>query len=227
MFLAGSSATSGPLCCCMPYAPIPLCTHPGRRRSASPPRPVRPSAGLTPNEIHSAYALPNAGARHQTIAIVSAYDDPHVRSDLNAYTKRFGIPACTGAERLLPRAQPVGRDLAAAAARPNRRRVPHRVLDRCRARPRRLPELFDRARRGELTRRERPVRRCRDGLPRGRADDRHELQPHGERRQFRLRRRLCEPRTRSWSRPVAIPGTGSRPPSLPRCPTSSPSVERS
>lgn len=77
-------------------------------------------AALTPNEIHSAYALPNTGAPHQAIAIVSAYDDPHARSDLNAYTKRFGIPACTvaggcfrelnqsGATSPLPQPDPTG-----------------------------------------------------------------------------------------------------------------------
>lgn len=60
-----------------------------------------PTAGasLTPNQIHAAYALPKTGARHQTIAIVSAYDDPDVQADLNDYTKRFGIPACTTAKR--------------------------------------------------------------------------------------------------------------------------------
>src|SRR5581483_8703908 len=52
-------------------------------------------ASLTPGEIHRAYGLPSTGAAHQTIAIVSAYDDPHVQNDLSAYTRRFGIPACT------------------------------------------------------------------------------------------------------------------------------------
>ncbi|MFZ0388479.1 MAG: S8 family serine peptidase [Solirubrobacteraceae bacterium] len=50
---------------------------------------------LTPTDFHDAYSLPKTGAAHQRIAIVSAYDDPTVQSDLNDYTKRFGIPACT------------------------------------------------------------------------------------------------------------------------------------
>ena len=52
---------------------------------------------LTPGQIHAAYSLPRTGAAHQTIAVVSAYDDPDVQADLNAYTRRFGIPACTAA----------------------------------------------------------------------------------------------------------------------------------
>ena len=50
---------------------------------------------LTPSDIRRAYSLPRTGAAHQTIAIVSAYDDPSAEADLNAYTKRFGIPSCT------------------------------------------------------------------------------------------------------------------------------------
>jgi hypothetical protein len=57
------------------------------------------AAALTPADIHAAYALPNTGAAHQTIAVVSAYDDPAAQADLNDYTKRFGIPACTTANR--------------------------------------------------------------------------------------------------------------------------------
>ncbi len=57
--------------------------------------PAPAAASLTPNQIHAAYSLPRTGAAGQTIAIVSAYDDPGVQADLNAYTRRFGIPACT------------------------------------------------------------------------------------------------------------------------------------
>ncbi len=51
--------------------------------------------GLSPAQIRAAYALPVTGARHQTVAIVSAYDAPDLQSDLAAYDKRFGLPACT------------------------------------------------------------------------------------------------------------------------------------
>jgi subtilase family serine protease len=50
---------------------------------------------LTPQNIRAAYSLPKTGARHQTIAIISVFDDPAAQSDLNAYTRRFKLPACT------------------------------------------------------------------------------------------------------------------------------------
>src|ERR1700740_3117513 len=57
--------------------------------------------GYGPAQFHGAYALPTAppaSAPAQTIAIVDAYNDPSVRSDLTAYDKAFGIrdlPTCT------------------------------------------------------------------------------------------------------------------------------------
>lgn len=56
---------------------------------------------LGPSQVASAYALPTSGAAHQTIAIISAYDDPAVAADLAAYTKRFAVPACTAASGCL------------------------------------------------------------------------------------------------------------------------------
>jgi subtilase family serine protease len=56
--------------------------------SASPP-------GYGPAQLHGAYALPTrppASAPAQTIAIVDAYDDPSIRSDLTTYDNAFGIP---------------------------------------------------------------------------------------------------------------------------------------
>jgi hypothetical protein len=50
---------------------------------------------LSPANIRAAYGLPKTGAPHQTIAVVSALGDPSVAADLNAYSKRFGIPPCT------------------------------------------------------------------------------------------------------------------------------------
>jgi subtilase family serine protease len=52
-------------------------------------------SGYGPAEFHGAYALPTtspASAPPQTIAIVDAYDDPSVRSDLTTYDNRLGIP---------------------------------------------------------------------------------------------------------------------------------------
>jgi hypothetical protein len=53
------------------------------------------SRGLTPQQIQTAYGLPTRGLKSQTVAIVSAFGDPDVNSDLAAYDKRFHLPACT------------------------------------------------------------------------------------------------------------------------------------
>ena len=53
------------------------------------------SGGYTPAQIRHAYGidqLSETGAG-QTIAIVDAYDDPSIASDLNAFDQQFGLPA--------------------------------------------------------------------------------------------------------------------------------------
>ena len=53
--------------------------------------------GYGPAQFRGAYGLPSAAATAQTIAIVDAYDDPNIASDLNAYSKQFGLPQCSSA----------------------------------------------------------------------------------------------------------------------------------
>ncbi len=53
--------------------------------------------GYGPAEFHSAYNLPTSAPVAQTIAIVDAYDDPKIESDLAAYSAHYGLPACTTA----------------------------------------------------------------------------------------------------------------------------------
>lgn len=60
-----------------------------------------PAEGLTPSQIHSAYSLPIRGARGQTIAVVTPYDDPYLEADLMAFTRRFGLASCDVANRCL------------------------------------------------------------------------------------------------------------------------------
>jgi subtilase family serine protease len=52
--------------------------------------------GLDPTAIKGVYgySTDNAVGRGTTIAIVDAYDDPTVLSDLNAFSKQFGLPIC-------------------------------------------------------------------------------------------------------------------------------------
>lgn len=48
--------------------------------------------GLGPAQFLGAYNVSSATSTNQTIAIVDAYDDPNILSDLNKYSTYFGIP---------------------------------------------------------------------------------------------------------------------------------------
>jgi hypothetical protein len=50
-----------------------------------------PSGGYTPAELATAYRLNPGAATTQTVAIVDAFDDPTVLSDLNAFDAHYGI----------------------------------------------------------------------------------------------------------------------------------------
>jgi PKD repeat protein len=57
-----------------------------------------PAGGHTPAELASAYGYESAvGGTGQTIAIVDAYDDPNIESDLGAFDTHYGLAACTEA----------------------------------------------------------------------------------------------------------------------------------
>jgi subtilase family serine protease len=56
--------------------------------------------GYGPADLLSAYKLASAAATRggtQTVALVDAYDDPTIESDLNTYRAYYGIPPCTTA----------------------------------------------------------------------------------------------------------------------------------
>jgi PKD repeat protein len=56
------------------------------------------SSGLTPKALATAYGYsPEAGGSEQTIALVDAYDDPKIESDLATFDEHYGIAACTKA----------------------------------------------------------------------------------------------------------------------------------
>jgi len=61
------------------------------------PRAETAPKGYGPAQFRGAYGLPSAAATAQTIAIVDAYDDPNIASDLNAYSAQFGLPQCNSA----------------------------------------------------------------------------------------------------------------------------------
>jgi Subtilase family len=78
-------------------------SHPiGMTRSASSitaaaPSPATGQLGLRPQDLHSAYSLPNEASTTQTIALVDAYNDPSAESDLETFDSEFGLPKCTRA----------------------------------------------------------------------------------------------------------------------------------
>ena len=51
-------------------------------------------AGVTPSEIKRIYNLP-ATSGTGTIAIVDAYDDANIESDLGVFSDKYGLPMCT------------------------------------------------------------------------------------------------------------------------------------
>src|SRR4051794_24728869 len=56
--------------------------------------------GLGAADLRAAYKLASAAAtrgKGQTVALVDAYDDPTIESDLNTYRAYYGIPPCTTA----------------------------------------------------------------------------------------------------------------------------------
>ncbi|HEY2437670.1 MAG TPA: S53 family peptidase [Solirubrobacteraceae bacterium] len=65
--------------------------------SAGSPKASRGPTGYGPAQFHGAYSLPTTGSTSQTIAIVDAYNDPTIASDLNNYDTTYGLPPCTTA----------------------------------------------------------------------------------------------------------------------------------
>ncbi len=53
--------------------------------------------GYAPASLQAAYAVPAAAGSGPTVAIVDAYDNPNVESDLATYRAQFGLPSCTSA----------------------------------------------------------------------------------------------------------------------------------
>src|SRR5215470_9507796 len=71
--------------------------------------------GLTPTQIRHFYGLDtltcystNACGSGQTVAIVDAFDDPGIESDLGVFSSQFGLPACTTANGCFTKAEPQG-----------------------------------------------------------------------------------------------------------------------
>jgi subtilase family serine protease len=82
-----------------PVCPGPVSQGYARCHSRVFPNASNSPTGLSPATIKSVYNFPTsltAGAG-TTIAIVDAYDDPNIESDLNVFSSQYGLPACTTA----------------------------------------------------------------------------------------------------------------------------------
>ncbi len=76
-----------------------------------------PAGGLTPAELASAYGYePNASGEGQTVAIVDAFDDPNIESDLGEFDAEYGLPACTTADKCFEKVSQTGSTTSLPAA---------------------------------------------------------------------------------------------------------------
>ncbi len=66
--------------------------RPGQRRAGA-----KAPQGFRPADLHNAYGLPATGGAGHTVAVIGAFDDPRVASDLTTFRARFGLPPCTKA----------------------------------------------------------------------------------------------------------------------------------
>ena len=64
--------------------------------------------GYGPAQFRSAYGLPSAAPRSQTIAIVTASDSPNIEQDLRTYSTTFSLPACSSANGCLRKVNGAG-----------------------------------------------------------------------------------------------------------------------
>jgi hypothetical protein len=81
---------------CMALARTNVHAHKGLYAPGSTP------SGYGPSDFQSAYNLPSSTAGlGQTVAIVDAYNDPNIASDLATYRAQYGLPACTTASGCL------------------------------------------------------------------------------------------------------------------------------
>jgi hypothetical protein len=53
------------------------------------------NGALDPEDLRSAYELPEKGGAGHTVAIVDAYNDPDANADLKTYRKTYGLPECS------------------------------------------------------------------------------------------------------------------------------------
>lgn len=71
---------------------------------AGAPAVVATPIGLSPTQIHKAYNLPNISTNPATIAVVTAYDHPYIKGDLDTYNRTYGLPTFPTCSRTVTKA---------------------------------------------------------------------------------------------------------------------------
>ncbi len=66
--------------------------------------------GYDPKDLQSAYNIPTSGGEGQTVALVDAYGDTTVESDLAKYREKYGLPACTKANGCFKKVNQTGEE---------------------------------------------------------------------------------------------------------------------
>src|SRR5262249_35932087 len=65
-------------------------------------------SGYGPVQFRTAYGLPSSASTVKTIAIVDAYNDPNIESDMGVYSTQFGLPKCTTANGCFKKVNQMG-----------------------------------------------------------------------------------------------------------------------
>jgi hypothetical protein len=52
-------------------------------------------AGMSPNQLQHAYGVAGLRSGGATVAVVDAFDDPHIEQDLNEFRNHWNLPPCT------------------------------------------------------------------------------------------------------------------------------------
>ena len=68
---------------------------------AGPKATIGPSGGLTPGDLATAYGFTSTATSTQKVAVVDAYNDPNINSDLQTFDSHYGLVACSTANGCL------------------------------------------------------------------------------------------------------------------------------
>jgi hypothetical protein len=101
--MAGSASASATVKAAPPHPTKRLCPTPANPHSAACMAVVRTDVttsatpgGYGPSDLQGAYNLPSSSnGSGETVAIVDAYDNPNLESDLATYRSTYGLPSCT------------------------------------------------------------------------------------------------------------------------------------